>query len=410
MKLFILLFGLFNLLLTLCQVDEEDVRRSHQQFADLMKHDGKKRILVADTKNINKLIKKNEIVLVFFWIDNKKESEKLTERDTAVLEVAAQVFEGRSVAICTCEILSNQKFAMAAGVRYTGMIKIFKRNKVTTYAGQRAPDVLIPYLSKMLEPPLKYLLTKSDKKLFDQNDLPKVIAYLSKNSKESKVYEEVALNFQPMVTFYVVHDAKVAKSFHLKKMKSVQFIKPYEKPFTYPAKSEFSEKAIVKFIESNKKQRLMKMRLENLHDIWAIDLQGVLVAIFANPKTDEGTKFFSQAKSLSKIFEKTANLSFVWIDPTPFPAMIDYWQKSFLIDPLKPSLGVVDIHKQTSAWFVPPNTDPTDFNVDHMKKWLNKYVAGDLPLIPMTVPTETEEIKIDSNTEEDNEDPEKDEL
>ena len=35
----------------------------------------------------------------------------------------------------------------------------------------------------------------------------------------------------------------------------------------------------------------------------------------------DGAKFFSLAKSLSKYYEKNSNLSFVWIDPSPFPSV-----------------------------------------------------------------------------------------
>ena len=35
----------------------------------------------------------------------------------------------------------------------------------------------------------------------------------------------------------------------------------------------------------------------------------------------DGAKFFSLAKSLSKHYEKNPSLSFVWIDPSPFPSV-----------------------------------------------------------------------------------------
>lgn len=36
----------------------------------------------------------------------------------------------------------------------------------------------------------------------------------------------------------------------------------------------------------------------------------------------DGGKFFSLAKALAKHFEKNENLTFVWIDPEPFPGVL----------------------------------------------------------------------------------------
>ena len=87
MKLSILFCTFLNFLCAFGQVDDEDVQRSHQRMAEIMRHDGVKRVVVADKKNINKLLKKNHLVLMMFWVDNNKATEKLNERDMQTLEV-----------------------------------------------------------------------------------------------------------------------------------------------------------------------------------------------------------------------------------------------------------------------------------------------------------------------------------
>lgn len=79
--LFLLLLGVY------CQVEKEDVQRSHDRMAELMKHDGVQRVIVADTANVNKLIKKHRLLIMFFWVDNNKETEKLNAKDIYFLEV-----------------------------------------------------------------------------------------------------------------------------------------------------------------------------------------------------------------------------------------------------------------------------------------------------------------------------------
>ena len=49
-----------------------------------------------------------------------------------------------------------------------------------------------------------------------------------------------------------------------------------------------TEDGIVAFVKQNKRQRITKMRLENLHEVWSIDGKGFVVPVFAVTKTEEG--------------------------------------------------------------------------------------------------------------------------
>lgn len=382
---------LFNLLLTTCGqkdddtqalTEEEKQKAQQKKVEDMMKHDGVKRVITLTEKNHQKVLKKNEIVVTMFWVNNGKDSEKLSDKDTNFLEVIAQLFSGpgKKIAVASCEIMSNQKLAKDAGVRYTGMIKIFNRGRTTTYYGQRSTDVLFPYLAKMMTHSLSPITTKGEKKQCDGNDLPKVIAYVEENSKTIKELANAAYHFQPMIPFYVVYDAKLAKSFHLKKLNSLQLVKPYEKAVSF-SKKNLNEESIVNFINLHKRQRITKMRLENLHEVWAIDGKGYVVPVFAITKTEEGNRFFSVAKALSKHFEKNDNLTFIWIDPEPFPAMVDYWSKSFKIDPSRPTIGIVDVHAQTSAWY--QRSSDGGFDQNDIKKWMADVIRGKIELVPI---------------------------
>jgi len=396
--------------LCVCQVNEEDLKEQHRRMADMLKHDGTKRRLTITNKNADKLLKKHYMLVVLFWVDNDVTTEKISKADISLLETVAQAFQKKNLAAATCEIRENQEFAAKSGVKYTGMIKIYHHGKVVDYFGQRSPDVMIPFVSTMLSAPLTVIISKTEKKTFDSVDLPKVLAYVKKDSKEAHTLAAAARGFQPMIQFHVIYEAKVAKQFHIKKINSLQFIKPFEKPLLYSSKKPFTEKEISLFIEQNKKLRIKKMRLENLHDVWAVDLTGYMVPIFAIAKHEEGNRFLATAKSVAKKFEHNANLSFVWIDPEPFPSMREYWQEAFGIDPSIPTIGAVDIHGQKSAWFTKDEGQPT---VKEIIAWVNQLVSGEIKMAPMKRPKTKEQKRGETGDEDADEEEsgaEKDEL
>lgn len=84
----IILILLFSLVIVASQVDPEEVKASHQKYAEMLKHDGKTRVKVITQKNVKSILKKNDIVVVFFWVDNNKQLEKLNEQDMHFLEVS----------------------------------------------------------------------------------------------------------------------------------------------------------------------------------------------------------------------------------------------------------------------------------------------------------------------------------
>lgn len=83
----IILVFLLSLVLVAAQVDEEEVKASHKKYADMIKHDGKSRVKVITPNNVKSILKKNDIVVVFFWVDNNKKLEKLNKQDMDFLEV-----------------------------------------------------------------------------------------------------------------------------------------------------------------------------------------------------------------------------------------------------------------------------------------------------------------------------------
>jgi hypothetical protein len=81
----------------------------------------------------------------------------------------------------------------------------------------------------MLQPAVTEIIGKTQKKQYDQLDMPKLIGYFEKDSKEYENFYKAAGSFQPLIPFFVTFDKKLAKGFRLKKPNTVVFDKPHEK-------------------------------------------------------------------------------------------------------------------------------------------------------------------------------------
>ncbi|XP_065056326.1 calsequestrin-2-like [Rhopilema esculentum] len=240
---------------------------------------------------------------------------------------------------------------------------------------------MVPYLSRMFEQPVTNIISKTGKKNFDNVQLPKVVAYVEKEGQEYTELVKTAMSFQPMIQFHAVFDAKIAKSLQLKKINSLLFIKPFEKTLKLPSAVTWKENKLVDFLNQNKKQSIKKMLLENIHEIWSPDMKGYIIAVFAKIENPVGNRFFSLVKSLVRSVGDNEKLNFVWIDPDPFPAMKEYWQSTFNVDPTKPSIGAVDLNEQASTWLL--QKEDKELKLSDLKKWCNNLLAGKLKLVPL---------------------------
>lgn len=79
---------LFAALILLCtlvstQVDDEYRRK----LAELMKHDGKKRVVTIVNDDVGTYVRNNDLVVVFFWIDGPDKQSRMDKPDMNFLEV-----------------------------------------------------------------------------------------------------------------------------------------------------------------------------------------------------------------------------------------------------------------------------------------------------------------------------------
>ena len=87
MNILLGLYFLINIALFYSQVTEEEVHRAKESYAQMMKHDGVKRVKVITKNNAQKLLDKYHLVVIMYWIDNKEEKEKINPKEMEMLEV-----------------------------------------------------------------------------------------------------------------------------------------------------------------------------------------------------------------------------------------------------------------------------------------------------------------------------------
>ena len=87
MNILLGLYFLINIALFYSQVTEEEVHRAKESYAQMMKHDGFKRVKVISKNNAQKLLDKYHLVVIMYWIDNKEEKEKINPKEMEMLEV-----------------------------------------------------------------------------------------------------------------------------------------------------------------------------------------------------------------------------------------------------------------------------------------------------------------------------------
>ena len=87
MNILLGLYFLINIALAYSQVTEEEVHRAKESYAQMMQHDGVKRVKVITKNNAQKLLDKHHLVVIMYWIDNKEEKEKINPKEMELLEV-----------------------------------------------------------------------------------------------------------------------------------------------------------------------------------------------------------------------------------------------------------------------------------------------------------------------------------
>uniref|UniRef100_H2YWT4 Calsequestrin n=1 Tax=Ciona savignyi TaxID=51511 RepID=H2YWT4_CIOSA len=171
-------------------------------------HDGKDRLINLSKKNFNRFSKKFDILVVYFTVahdQNDKYQVKQWQLTEEMLELAAQITEREGVGFGVVDLEKDKALAEKLDMKEAGAIYAYKAGHKVEFDGQRSTDVLVEFLLELDEAPVEEINSKTEVQGFRRNEYTKVIAYFESNT--SPGYDEfvdAALDFQPVISFYVV--------------------------------------------------------------------------------------------------------------------------------------------------------------------------------------------------------------
>ncbi|XP_062499328.1 calsequestrin-1-like isoform X2 [Corticium candelabrum] len=317
-------------------------------------HDGKRRVLSLNADTFHAAVKKHPLLVVLFYVPpghvldpvkDKETSKNNWEQLEMTLEMTSQLLQKENVRTATINMIESYALVKALQIPSPGTILIYSKDRPSPhfYLGQRAMEVLAPYILKMLQPAVTEIIGKTQKKQYDQLDTAKVVGYFeTSNDKGYSNFAKAAETFQPLIPFFVTFDKKLAKSLRVKKANFVIFDKPYEKYLTLTEPSSTEE--IIDFVRGNVRQSLTKVQLENIHGTWVHGEEEKMLVAFVRPQTPDGAAFFSVVKSLARNYADENRTHFIWVDPDPLPNLHETWKTLYHIDMTQSNafFGVVD--------------------------------------------------------------------
>ncbi|RXN03959.1 calsequestrin-1-like protein [Labeo rohita] len=325
-----------------------------QKGMDFPEYDGKDRVYELDAKNYKSVMKKYDVMVVYYHehVGSSKVAQKQFQIEELALELAAQVLEDlddEDIGIGLLDEKTDKAVAKKLGLDEADSIYIFFEDEVIEYDGELAADTLVEFIYDVIEDPVEIIDNVRELKGFHnvEEDIKLVGFFKSEKSEHYHEYEDAAEEFHPHIKFFATFSPKVAKSLDLK-LNEVDFYEPFmDEPVVIPGKP-YTEKELVEFIEDNDRPTLRKMQPHNMYEIWEDALDGEHIIAFAEEGDPDGFEFLEIVKEVAEDNTDNPNLSIVWIDPDDFPLLVPYWEKTFDIDLSSPQIGVVEVDDNAS--------------------------------------------------------------
>ncbi|XP_074657256.1 calsequestrin-2-like [Tubulanus polymorphus] len=300
-----------------------------------------------------------------------------------MLELSAQKLQpSRDIIFGYVDMIFLPEIATIEGALFDGTIYVYMNGVQLTFYGHRTSTVLIRFIEQLKPNPHVTLETRQHIRAFEDIDKVKVIAFYDKNKTGYKYYIEASKHFQPYITFYVVHNEKLANHMNLRSSGSIFVYKPHQKKVKLAKKQVSSCADIINFIHRNSRPVLKQLTMDDLHYVWMMNPKSKLyVAFIGNNSTTTATRattaipFFTILKKLAQSYENNEDITFVWIDPQSYPSMKDYWALTYSVDIQVPSIGSLNMTTRETVWFnmtsLAPIRSDVKTTVKQIRFWIN---------------------------------------
>uniref|UniRef100_A0AAX7UYE9 Calsequestrin n=1 Tax=Astatotilapia calliptera TaxID=8154 RepID=A0AAX7UYE9_ASTCA len=350
-----------------------------KESLDFPEYDGKDRVHDLNAKNYKSVMKKYDIMVVYYHDHpgSSRAAQRQFDIEELALELAAQVldeFEDEDIGVGLIDAKHDKAVAKKLGLDESDSIFVFTDDEVIEYDGELAADTLVEFIYDVREDIISQLIAclilaikslNTDFSSFEDDPQSFIPVY---SPLYFEAYADAAEEFHPHILFYATFSPKVAKALDLK-LNEVDFYEPFmDEPVVVPGKP-YSEKELVKFIEDHDRPTLRKLQPHNMYEIWEDDVDGEHIIAFAEESDPDGFEFLEILKQVAEDNTDNPDLSIVWIDPDDFPLLLPHWEKTFGIDLSHPQIGVVEADDADSVWL--DMDDGEDLpSADELEDWL----------------------------------------
>uniref|UniRef100_A0A8B9JSQ4 Calsequestrin n=1 Tax=Astyanax mexicanus TaxID=7994 RepID=A0A8B9JSQ4_ASTMX len=350
---------------------------------EVPEYDGKDRVHVMTNKNYKTIMKKYDVMVIYFHkaVGQNLMARQQFEVEELALELAAQVLDDLDDEDIGFGLVDEKRDAAVAkklGLEEVDSIYIFADDEIIEYDGQMAADTLVEFLYDVIEDPVEIIDNERELKgFYNLHEDTKLVGFFkSEKSRHFIEFDDAAEEFHPFVKFFATFEPKIARKLKLN-LNEVDFYEPFmEDPVTIPG-MPYTEAEIVEYIEEHERfiTSLILAGLYQTED----DINGQHIVAFAEETDPDGFEFLEILKEVARENTENPDLSIIWIDPDDFPLLVPYWEKTFGIDLSSPQIGVVDVKDADSVWMEMDDEEdmPTAYELD---SWIEDVLAGKINL------------------------------
>jgi len=327
-------------------------------------------------KQLDVLVSKSEFVVVTFHSTITEQIKELSKRVVEEIDrVTSALNQDNRVRFVGVSLDQHPEAMNEFGLSDIPSIVIFRDKYPRVYYGQRTGYTMFSFFQDLLTvDPVKIIVNKQEKKQFSSDDHSvRVVGYFTKEGESLEAFKMAARHFQGEITFGLVQDPKLAKTWKLKSEGDISIVKPGERAINNP--NIFTTRdGLVEWIQENKKPLWGILTFQNIYSVWQ-GIKTTFVVFLKNMDEHYSKTVLSVFKTLAKQYGPSHDIAFVVVDAGVYKEFV---QGVGLTDEDLPTFAIFHPSKRKEYFFP---KDKLQMNINNAKRWLDSFLAGKLESI-----------------------------